>query len=94
MIDIMLDVVFSAVIREFEMITYELRDSFIDIKIGNRVLRIQLLNVPRSFTPEDNDTIAQSIVEFLTERRPNEGMIAGISNIVKHYGYDSNLELI
>ena len=94
MIDMMLDMVFGAVIREFEMITYELRDSFIDMKIGNRVLRIQLLNVPRSFTPEDNDTIAQSVVEFLTNRNPTEGVIVGISNVVKRYGYEVNLELI
>lgn len=94
MIDMVIDIVFTSLIRECEMITYTIRDSIIDINILGRTLRITLKHVPVSFTPEDNDEIAQEIMEFIATRNMRSGIIAGIGNILSSHGFEYDIALI
>lgn len=89
-----IDIVGSSMIRECEMIVYELRDSMIDISLGGRTLRIVLKNVPKSFNPDDNDAIAKAVINFLTRPESKGGLIVGVGRIIDSYGYHYDILLI
>lgn len=94
MIDMALNIIFTSLIRECEMITYTIRDSIIDISIPGRTLRITLKHVPVSFTPEDNDVIAEEIMDFIATRNMRSGIISGIGNILSSHGYQYDIQLV
>lgn len=84
-IDIALDRIFESIRREVELIPYRERDSVIGIRLGDKIVQITLFDVPVTFTLDDNDEIAQSIIQAFGNPKAmmeSGGIVAAIKNAI------------